>query len=293
MDLNVLQKNYFTIVFANCFIALPSNILVKTYFIEHHRKLKVFKTIFAISLLVICQNTQAQIRVKGNVYDSLGRIPVPSVSVLTSSGRGTITAADGSYTILADKQDSIWFSYLNKPTRKFPVDKISMPYAFDISLRINIPDLPEVKVKNRDYHQDSLENRDNYRKYFDFEKPGLSVTSADGTAGVDLDELINVFRFKRTRKMSRFRDKLVSDEQEGYVRYRFSKALIRRITGMTDDSLINEFIALYAPSYFFAQRTNDYTFQEYIKRSYERFQQGFPPSPMWREGLYKEEEIRY
>ncbi|ANH84169.1 hypothetical protein A8C56_23055 [Niabella ginsenosidivorans] len=244
-------------------------------------------------MLVICGGTRAQIQVKGNVYDSLGRTPVPSVSVLTSSGRGTTTAADGSYSIITDKQDSIWFSYLNKPTRKFPVDKISTPYAFDISLRVNIPDLPEVKIRNRDYHQDSLQNREDYRKYFDFEKPGLAFSSADGNAGVDLDELINVFRFKRTRKLTRFRDKLVGDEQEGYVRYRFNKALIRRITGMTNDSLINEFIALYAPSYLFAQRTNDYTFQEYIKRSYERFQRGLPPSPMWREGLYREEEIRY
>ncbi|SDD90939.1 hypothetical protein SAMN04487894_11614 [Niabella drilacis] len=242
-------------------------------------------------------SAHAQVQIKGNVYDSLGRTPVPLVSVLTSSGAGTITHSDGSYSIVVSSKDSIWFSYLNKPTRKFPVAGIATPYAFDISLRISIPDLPEVKVRNRDYHLDSLENRDTYRKYFDFEKPGLSTSTNAGSGGFgvgfDLTELVNVFRFGRTRKLIRFRDKLISDEQDGYVRYRFSKALIRRITGMTEDSIINDFIAMYQPSYLFTNRVNDYTFHEYIKKSYERFKLGLLPPPMWRDGLTGDEDREY
>ncbi|MBO9618018.1 MAG: hypothetical protein J7539_03195 [Niabella sp.] len=246
-------------------------------------------------MLILCFSAAAQIRIKGNVYDSLGRTPVPSVSVLTSSGRGTITALDGSYSIMVNPKDSIWFSYLNKPTHKFPVDKINTPFAFDISLRISIPDLPMVKVRSRDYHLDSLENRENYRKYFDFQKPGLATTTTNDAFGAafDLDELINAFRFKRTKKLVNFRNKLINDEQEGYVKYRFNKALIRRITGMTNDSLINDFIMAYSPSYLFTSRVSEYTFQEYIKRSYERYSQGLLPSPMWREGLYKNEDTEY
>ncbi|WP_211218053.1 hypothetical protein [Niabella aurantiaca] len=257
--------------------------------------MSLLKSICISAVLLFCLNAQAQVRIKGNVYDSLGRTPVPLVSVLTSSGAGTMTGADGSYSILVQPRDSIWFSYLNKPTRKFPVATITTPYAFDISLRISIPDLPEVKIRNRDYRFDSLENRETYRKYFDFQKPGLSTMSAtDGFgAAFDLDELINAFRFRRTRKLTRFRDKLISDEQDGYVRYRFSKALIRRITGMTEDSVINVFITLYQPSYLFTKRVNDYTFHEYIKRSYERFRLGLLPPPMWKEGLTGSETMEY
>ncbi|MCF3110386.1 carboxypeptidase-like regulatory domain-containing protein [Niabella sp. CC-SYL272] len=257
--------------------------------------MNVLKAIFLLGLLPAFLSTEAQVQIKGNVYDSLGRTPVPLVSVLTSSGAGTMTGADGSYSIQVRPQDSIWFSYLNKPTRKFPVSGITMPYAFDISLRISIPDLPEVKVRNRDYRLDSLENRETYRKYFDFQKPGLSTMSVtDGFgAAFDLDGIINAFRFGRTRKLTRFRDKLIADEQEAYIRYRFSKALIRRITGMTEDSIINNFIALYQPSYLFTNRVNDYTFHEYIKKSYERFKLGLLPPPMWKEGLTGDEELEY
>lgn len=237
----------------------------------------------------------AQVHLKGYVYDSLGRTPVPYVSVLTSSGKGTTTAINGSYSILVSTGDSIWFSYLNKPTRKFPIDQINTPYSFDISLRVNIPDLPEVKVRNPDYHFDSLQNRETYRKYFDFEKPGLSTsTYNNGTTnfgvGFDLTELVNAFRFGRTRKYSRFREKLIADERDGYVRYRFSKSLIRRITGMTEDSVINEFIAMYQPSYLFTSRAGDYVFHEYIKKSYERFKLGLLPPPMWKEGYDKNDD---
>jgi len=260
--------------------------------------LNLFRSISVAGLILCCVvGAHAQVQIKGYVYDSLGRTPVPLVSVLTSSGAGTMTGADGSYHIMVRPQDSIWFSYLNKPTRKFSVAGISTPYAFDISLRISIPDLPEVKIRNRDYRFDSLENRENYRKYFDFEKPGLSTSTNAGTGGFgvgfDLTELVNAFRFGRTKKMTRFRDKLISDEQDGYVRYRFSKALIRRITGMTEDSLISAFIIRYQPSYLFTTRVNDYTFHEYIKRSYERFKLGLLPPPMWREGLTGDEDMEY
>ncbi|WP_223709114.1 carboxypeptidase-like regulatory domain-containing protein [Niabella beijingensis] len=258
--------------------------------------MNLIKSIFVAGILfLILPRAAAQVQIKGNVYDSIGRTPVPLVSVLSSSGAGTMTGVDGSYSLLVHPKDSIWFSYLNKPTRKFPVATISTPYAFDISLRISIPDLPEVRVKNRDYHLDSLENRENYRKYFDFQKPGLSTMSvSDGFgAAFDLDEIVNAFRFRRTKKLTRFRDKLIADEQEGYVRYRFSKALIRRITGMTDDSLINDFITIYQPGYYFTTRVNDYTFHEYIKKSYERFRIGLPPPPLWKEGATGDEGIRY
>jgi hypothetical protein len=50
---------------------------------------------------------------------------VISVSVLTSSGKGTATDIYGYYEIDVTENDSVWFSYLNKPTVKYAVKKIS------------------------------------------------------------------------------------------------------------------------------------------------------------------------
>jgi hypothetical protein len=81
-----------------------------------------------------------------------------------------------------------------------------------------------------------------------------------------------------------FQSRLLEQEKDEFVKYKFNKALIRRITPMDNDSLINEFISLYQPSYLFASKVSDYVFLKYIKDSYERFKQGLFPPPLWREG---------
>src|SRR5438046_1416455 len=63
-------------------------------------------------------------KIKGTVYDSSRNYPVEFVSVLSTSGKGTVTNTEGHYEIEVTERDSIWFSYLNKPTIKFPVLKI-------------------------------------------------------------------------------------------------------------------------------------------------------------------------
>ncbi|ULT44459.1 carboxypeptidase-like regulatory domain-containing protein [Niabella defluvii] len=81
------------------------------------------------------QGAGAQITVKGTVFDSSGIYPVQAVSVLSTNGAGGVTDANGDYSIRVNETDSIWFSYLNKPTRKFLVSSIKTPYAFNISCK--------------------------------------------------------------------------------------------------------------------------------------------------------------
>ncbi len=219
-------------------------------------------------------------KIRGTVYDSSRNYPVELVSVLSTSGKGTATNTEGHYEIEVTEKDSIWFSYLNKPTIKFPVLKIVNPFAFDISLQVNIPVLKEVKIKPRNYKLDSLENREDYAKVFNYQKPGLrAVTPAyGGAAGFDLDEIINMFRFKRNKSMLAFQRRLLMQEQEKYVEHRFSKALVRRLTSLTGGEL-DSFMMIYKPPYEFALLTSDYEFQEYIKEAYRRYLNGLPPIP--------------
>lgn len=246
---------------------------------------KFFPILFIYILLFLSfYQANGQIKIRGTVYDSLGVIPIQSVSVMTSSGGGTVTDKNGHYSIETRETDSIWFSYLNKPTRKFAVKDIANPFAFDISIQMFIHTLPEVRARTRDYKLDSMLNRESYAKIFNFQKPGLAIASGSGSVGFDLDELINAFRFRRTRNLQSFQRRLITQEQDAFVKHRFSKALIRRITQMDNDSLINEFIAVYQPSYLFTARANDYDFHQYIKASYARFVLGRRPPPLWKEG---------
>jgi hypothetical protein len=225
-----------------------------------------------------------QYKIRGTVYDSTRTFPVELVSVLTTSGRGTVTNANGEYEIEVSEKDSIWFSYLNKPTVKFPVLKIVTPLRFDISLHVNVQVLKEFKIRPRNYKQDSLQNREDYAKIFNYRKPGLrAVTPQYGAAaGFDVNEIINAFRFKRNRAMKSFQNRLILQEQEKFVDHRFNKGLVRRLSGLTEPAL-DSFMQVYRPSYEFALLVGEYDFQKWIKDSSDRFKKGLPPEHMWKE----------
>jgi len=225
-----------------------------------------------------------QYKIRGTVYDSTRTFPVELVTVLSTSGRGTVTNANGEYEIEVSEKDSIWFSYLNKPTVKFPVLKIVTPLRFDISLQISIPVLREVKIRPRNYKQDSIQNREDYAKIFNYQKPGLrAVTPQYGAAaGFDVNEIINAFRFKRNRALKSFQNRLILQEEEKFVDHRFNKGLVRRLSGLTEPAL-DSFMQMYRPSYEFALLVGEYDFQKWIKDSAERFKKGLPPEFIWKE----------
>jgi len=216
----------------------------------------------------------AQIIIKGRVYDMSKTIPLPSVSVLSSGGMGTVTDSLGYYTILVNETDSIWFSYLNKPTPKFAVAAINKFNGFDISLHVPITELKEVKVVPRNYKRDSIQNRLDYAKAFDFHKPGISLSNpSSGSFGVglDLDAFINMFNFRKNRRMAHFQQRLIQEEQDKFIDHRFTKPLVRKITKLTGVEQ-DDFMKKYRPSLDFTRNATDYEFAEYIKLAWQEYE---------------------
>jgi hypothetical protein len=89
-------------------------------------------------------------------------------------------------------------------------------------------------------------------------------------AGIDLDELIRVFQFRKNKSMEKFRERLEEQERQKFIDHRFNKALIKRLTGLEGADL-DVFVLKYRPSYAFALTTSEYDFQMYIKKSFELF----------------------
>jgi hypothetical protein len=197
---------------------------------------------------------------------------VESVTVLSSSGKLSISDTLGRYSIEVSEIDTIWFSFLGRPTPKYPVLKIADISQFDIALNLNMITkgniLPEVKIRTRIYKQDSLQNRNDYKKVFDFRRPDLaSMTSVNSTgAGIDIQELIRVFQFRKNKSMERFRERLLEQEKEKFVDHRFNKPLVRRLTGL-DSAALEQFMVTYRPAYEFCLFTTEYDFQLYIKNA--------------------------
>ena len=214
----------------------------------------------------------AQYKIKGTVYDSSRNYGMPYVTVQSTGGKIAVSNGDGQYEINVGEKDSIWFSYLNKPTVKYPVLTIKTPLQFDIALHVPTDVLKEVKIKSRNYKMDSIQNRIDYAKAFDWGKPKVrAVTPSVGAAaGFDLDEIIRMFQFRKNKSWASFQKRLESEEKEKFIDYRFNKGLVLRLTGLNGTAR-DSFMIRCRPTYQYCLVTSDYEFQLFIKQCYEEY----------------------
>src|SRR6202000_1287895 len=112
----------------------------------------------------------------------------------------------------------------------------------NISLAVTVDSLPLVVVRPTLYRYDSLANRDEYRKVFEYEPEYLT-----SSGGFNLDMLFNA---KKNRQMQALQRRLIEQEQDKYIDYRFNRNLVRRLTGLQRPAL-DTFMRLYRPSYQF------------------------------------------
>lgn len=232
-----------------------------------------------IIILLIGQTALSQVTIHGTVFDISKKGPLEGVSVISNSGKGTSTDVLGKYSIRVNLDDSIYFSYLGKPTPKFAVKEMVTANNFDISLHVNSNILPEVFVRAPSYKMDSLQNRLDYAKIFNYRKPGIGVSmmpagSGQSGVGFDMDELIDIFRYKKKKSMLAVQERMLQQEQDKYIDHRFSKGLVKKITNLDGEALIM-FMRLNRPSYEFTVQSNEYDFYEYIKQRSERFKADF------------------
>jgi len=223
------------------------------------------------------------INISGTVYDISARRPLEAVAVMSTSGRGTISDSMGRYSLRIPLKDSIWFSMIGKSTMKYPVDTISNTESFNVMIHVRAFDLPDVKVRNNYYKFDSVQNRKDYAKIFDFKKPGLRLSNNPGynpggvTVGFDLDEIINMFRFKRNRSLLNLQNRLLQQEQDKYVDHRYTKPFVRKLTKLNSPEL-DTFMRRYRPDYEIMQQMNDLELGYYIEKTFD---------------IYKSEKAKY
>jgi hypothetical protein len=229
-----------------------------------------------VLLILLSGTSMAQLTISGNVFDSSRTIPIPNVLVKSTGGTQAITDSIGHYEIVTTDKDSLSFIYNNKPTAQFSVKQIKNIVSFDISLHVRVVEkfktLKEVKIYTQNYRQDSIENRLFYSKKFNFEKPGISssINPGSGSVGLDLAEFINIFRFRRNKQIQKMQVRLLEEEQENYIKYRFNKLAVKRITRLEGAELEN-FMVLYRPSFAFTQKATTVEFYQYILNASYQF----------------------
>ncbi|MBL7701049.1 MAG: hypothetical protein JNM14_02265 [Ferruginibacter sp.] len=227
-----------------------------------------FKIFFIFAFLSTPKLTLGQLKVTGTVFDSSRTNYVENVRVETTSGRSVKTDSMGRYQIIVNEKDSLTFIYQSRPTQKFPVKNIADLTQFDISIGVRVKSgyrtLKEVLIFARSYKEDSIENRRTYAAAFNYRKPTIRTSvSPSGAAGADVNEIINMFRFGRNKRMKAFQARVEQQEQDNFVRYRFNRNFVRRITQLQGAEL-DTFMVRYLPAYEFAVLADEVTFNKYI-----------------------------
>lgn len=201
------------------------------------------------------------------------------VQVICTCGTMSFTDSVGNYSIYVGEKDSIFFFFSNKPTQKFAVASIKDFSSFDISISMHVPgrykQLKEIIVYGKTRRQDSIENRLQYDKVFNTDKGGVRFTGSNPeagmSAGLDLDALINVFRFRRNKSMAMFQQRLIKEEQDRYINYRFNKTIVQRLTKLKEGPLLDEYMQLYRPEYELLTQIIDIELFLYIQGTAKRF----------------------
>ena len=237
------------------------------------------KLLLYIIVLLLVKTGSAQIQLSGTVYDSTKHNLVMGVQVICTCGTMSFTDSAGNYTIYVGEKDSIFFFFSNKPTQKFAIATIKDYSQFDISISMHVPgrykQLKEIIVYGKNRRQDSIENRLQYDKVFNRDKGGVRFSGSNPEAGMgaglDLDALINVFRFRRNKSMAVFQQRLIKEEQDRYIDYRFNKSIVQRLTKLKEGPLLDEFMILYRPEYELLTQIMDIELYLYIQGMAKRY----------------------
>jgi hypothetical protein len=232
-----------------------------------------------VLLLVIGTAASAQVQLSGTVFDSTKRNLVEGVQIICTCGTMSFTDSVGNYSIFVGEQDSVFFFYRNKPTQLFSVSSIRNPGSFDISLALYVPGrykrLQDIIVYGNTRRQDSIENRMQYDKIFNYDRGGLRTSSiapeSGFGAGLDLNALIGLFSFRKNRSMARFQQRLIREEQDRYIDYRFNKTIVQRLTTLTDGPALDRFMIEYRPEYELLTTVLDIELYLYIQAAAKDF----------------------
>jgi hypothetical protein len=258
------------------------------------KRLPIVVLVLALMGGGLLQKANAQyVTISGTVYDISAKRPLEAVGVISTSGKGVITDSLGKYSITVRAKDSIWFTLIGKTTMKYPVDTISNLESFNVMIHVRSNELPEVKVRNSYYKLDSIQNRRDYAKVFNYRKPGISLSrSAPGynpgglTVGFDLDAIIEMFNPKKAQRMLNLQKRLLDEEQEKYINRRFSKALVRKLTKL-EGAELDTFMVRFRPDYSLMTLLNDLELGYFIQQNFIEYQ---AQRYNWKGGLRRKEE---
>jgi len=217
--------------------------------------------------------------ISGAVYDADSIVAVRNVRVTNQrTDIVTYTNRSGTYRIVAEDGDTLLFVHEGHRPHRVVVNTDRRELHEVIFLRKLNVRLGEVEITGNDRVRDSINRRQIYRKQLtDAERrPRVSrVRSTNIGFGVEIDGPLSYGIRKITgqqKKLEKFRNQLVTEEQDKYIRSRYTVALVKSLTNL-DDLAAEQFILAHPMPYDFASQASDLELKAWIR---EQFRKGRP-----------------
>ena len=207
-----------------------------------------------------------KVRKKENL-DVLG-----SVSVYNQTERKhTLSDEEGNYRIVVQPGDIVIFSCVGYHADTITVSAKVLGAEFPILLELRPVSLQAVTVGSlSNYQLDSLERRQVYGWIYEQEPQPVVERQRQGD-GVGVELNVIPHGSSEVRQRLRLKKRILREEQQHYVNFRFSADYISRLTHLEGDSL-QQFMVRYRPTYDFCRKAANVDLLVYINDSFKKFQ---------------------
>lgn len=237
-------------------------------------------TTYAITFfLLLSFSGQAQQFLTGKIYKNESKEILVSVSIHNITHQHyDLSEENGSYRIQAMPGDRVIFSMVGYRVDTMVVTDNMLSGDYPVYLEPKAQTLQAVTVGSlSNYQLDSMARRNEYSWIYDHGNPPRLERDRKGADGVGVT--IDLFRNASAadKQRERLKKRLVKEEQEYYVDFRYSREYIARLTHLQGDSL-QKFVTLYRPSYDFCRKAAQVDILVFISDSFKKFKNGEHPN---------------
>jgi len=176
----------------------------------------------------------------------------------------------GNYRIPAREGDQLFFSSVGFITDTLIVTSDMLAGDFPVLLETRIVALPSFQVGSlSNYQLDSMARREEYKWIYEHGNVQRVEKERHGDGvGLSLDLFRNASKGDKDRE--KLKKRLLKEEEQHYIDYRYNREFISRLTHLKGDSL-QKFMEQYRPTYDYTRKAANVDILIFINDSFKKF----------------------
>jgi hypothetical protein len=229
---------------------------------------------YILLLVLFCFPAFSQQSLSGKVRKKENQEILSSVSIYNRNlQKRRLSDEAGNYRIEAHPGDTVIFSYVGYRTDTIAVTADILKAEFPVLLDLRAVALEAVTVGSlSNYQLDSLERRQVYGWIYQQEPQPVVERQRQGD-GVGVELNVIPHGSSEVRQRLQLKKRILREEEQHYVNFRFSADYVSRLTHLQSDSL-KQFMEHYRPSYDFCRKAANVDILVYISDNFKKFKSG-------------------